>query len=79
MFSRGGRWGHTHRHTQRQTSVTVQGRAGRDLDGQVVLEEVDLGHVVEGHDGAVAQEAHRRQQPELRLVVGKGERGWVDG
>lgn len=38
------------------------------LDGQVVLEEVHLGHVVEGHDGAVAQEAHCRKEPELRLL-----------
>lgn len=37
------------------------------LDGEVVLEEVDLGHVVEGHDGPVREEAHRRQQPEHGL------------
>ena len=38
-------------------------------DGEVVLEEVHLGHVVEGHDGPVREEAHRRQQPEPGLWV----------
>lgn len=46
----------------------TDGRVPTYLDGHVVLEEVDLGHVVEGHNGTVAQQAHRRQEPELRLL-----------
>ncbi len=58
--------------------------ANTHVDGQVVFEEVALGHVVEGHDGAVAEEAHRGQQPKHGLeeggfLGGGGDEGWILG
>lgn len=41
----------------------------------VVLEEVDLCHVVEGHNGAIAERANDGKKPEQRLWEGMRRRG----